>query len=243
MWSVFFVFLSYLDRNFVRGDFLSAEKESKEALFLLNFTQCVKVSTGADGFLLYQVSDGSEVVSSTVSTTGKLLGCSVVASPPEVKSFTHECSTQATEQRARHELDARYARMDEAKATCREFERRSSREPGRPEVVLRRSKRGFTYPGTLWCGAGNMADHYDQLGALNSLQSRDVSRECVYVCVLPNYLPSTVLQASSQRPTAAAASTTTVRLSSTPSPLSTATPTSSGTPSPTATATRGDDEF
>lgn len=184
MWSVFFVFLSYLDRNFVRGDFLSAEKESKEALFLLNFTQCVKVSTGAEGFLLYQVSDGAEVVSSTVSPAGKLLGCSVVASPPEVKSFTHECSAQATEPRARsHELDARYARVDEAKATCREFEQRSSREPGRQEEVLRRSKRGFTYPGTLWCGAGNMADHYDQLGAFSSLQSRDVACECVRVCV------------------------------------------------------------
>uniref|UniRef100_A0A672GRA6 Phospholipase A2-like central domain-containing protein n=1 Tax=Salarias fasciatus TaxID=181472 RepID=A0A672GRA6_SALFA len=23
---------------------------------------------------------------------------------------------------------------------------------------------GFTYPGTLWCGAGNMADSYEQLG-------------------------------------------------------------------------------
>lgn len=177
MWSVFFVFLSYLDRNFVRGDFpntaLDAEKESKEALFLLNFTQCVKMSTSAEGFLLYQVSDGTAVVSSAVSPAGKLLGCSVVASKAEVKSFTHECRTQATEQRAGHEFGARYARMDEAKSACREFQRSASSssgggggdDSGRQEEVLQRSKRGFTYPGTLWCGAGNMADHYDQLGA------------------------------------------------------------------------------
>uniref|UniRef100_A0AAY4B3Q6 Phospholipase A2-like central domain-containing protein n=1 Tax=Denticeps clupeoides TaxID=299321 RepID=A0AAY4B3Q6_9TELE len=25
-------------------------------------------------------------------------------------------------------------------------------------------ERGFTYPGTLWCGAGNIADSYEQLG-------------------------------------------------------------------------------
>ncbi|XP_058019911.1 protein PROCA1 [Ahaetulla prasina] len=28
----------------------------------------------------------------------------------------------------------------------------------------RRAKRGFTYPGTLWCGAGDIAENYEQLG-------------------------------------------------------------------------------
>lgn len=31
--------------------------------------------------------------------------------------------------------------------------------PGRP-----RARRGLTYPGTLWCGAGSNADAYEQLG-------------------------------------------------------------------------------
>ncbi|XP_039364409.1 protein PROCA1 [Mauremys reevesii] len=42
------------------------------------------------------------------------------------------------------------------------------RGQGRPEpaggAARRRAKRGFTYPGTLWCGAGNNADSYGQLG-------------------------------------------------------------------------------
>ncbi|XP_007485661.1 protein PROCA1 [Monodelphis domestica] len=34
--------------------------------------------------------------------------------------------------------------------------------PGSP--APHRVKRGFTYPGTLWCGAGNNAESYEQLG-------------------------------------------------------------------------------
>ncbi|XP_027745802.1 protein PROCA1 [Empidonax traillii] len=40
--------------------------------------------------------------------------------------------------------------------------------PGRP-----RARRGLTYPGTLWCGAGSNADTYEQLG-----EHRDTDRCC-----------------------------------------------------------------
>ncbi|XP_015238481.1 PREDICTED: protein PROCA1 [Cyprinodon variegatus] len=176
MWSVFFVFLSYLDRNVVRGDFLSsaldAEKESREMFSMINGTFCAKMSLIGEN-VLYQVSDGAEVVRTVVSPSGKLVTCSVVVNQMEVKSFLHECRLGLKKRRAGHQLEARFARIDEDKLLCREFNLRSEGSSaawkntdteGGQEKVLKRSKRGFTYPGTLWCGAGNMADNYNQLG-------------------------------------------------------------------------------
>lgn len=179
MWSIFFVFLSYLDRNFVKGDFLSraldAEKESKDMFSMLNGTLCAKMSLVRENFL-YQVSDGAEVVRSVVSPAGRFVNCSVIVNQMQVKSFIHECRVGLKEQRAGRQLETRFARMDEAKLMCREFKERSERsgkvkrdegdDSSLQDKVLKRSKRGFTYPGTLWCGAGNMADHYGQLGGL-----------------------------------------------------------------------------
>lgn len=163
MWSVFFVLLSCLDGHAAGGDLLllpsRAGKENEEVL-------CAKTSTVGENSL-HQVSDGAEVVRSLVSPAGELVDCSVVADRMEVKSFVRECGPEERRRAAR----TPFTHMDEAKTTCRELKRRSEgrghegEDPTPQEDgVLRRSKRGFTYPGTLWCGAGNMADDYNQLG-------------------------------------------------------------------------------
>lgn len=176
MWSIFFVFLSYLDRDLVKADVLNyavdAEKENKETFSSLNGTLCAKMLTDA-GHFLYQVSDGVELVKSVVSPSGTVVNCSLLVNQVQVKSFMRECKLGLKVQKDAQQLDARFARMDEAKVMCREWKENSKRSGGierddsdDPGKVFKRSKRGFTYPGTLWCGSGNTADHYDQLGRL-----------------------------------------------------------------------------
>ncbi|KAG7470619.1 hypothetical protein MATL_G00115830 [Megalops atlanticus] len=191
MWSVFFVFLSYLDRNLVKSEFLrhslDAEKESNEIFYMFNATFCTKMSSIGQNYL-HQITDGIEEVRSVYDQMGNLVDCSVTGNQIQVKAFMYVCRLGLKNQRVKTEYSATsLADMAEAKSNCQAFRMRSqltsaiksSTDP-KPETVgeerktnpasgetgqaLRRSKRGFTYPGTLWCGAGNIADNYDHLG-------------------------------------------------------------------------------
>ncbi|XP_016137791.1 uncharacterized protein [Sinocyclocheilus grahami] len=178
MWSVFFVFLSYLDRNFVKGEFLSqaldAEKESKELFYMLNNTLCAKSSVVGE-YHLHQVTDGAQEVRSVHDSEGRLVDCSVIQNEMQVKSFMHVCRLGLRNQMS-SDLKMSLTGVSEAKANCNKLKSKGDRnfiattqpakEPNSDAANNKktRTKRGFTYPGTLWCGAGNIADHYDQLG-------------------------------------------------------------------------------
>ena len=192
MWSVFFVFLSYLDRNFVKGEFLSysldGEKEAKAMFLMLNSTFCAKMSVIGENYL-YQVSDGVEEVRSVRDPAGKLVDCSVTVNQMQVKSFMHICRLGLKDKTTKVEnFKTSFAHLADAKANCEEFQRKTERKrviknmnahpiqeqkdervtsASNKDKVLSRSKRGFTYPGTLWCGAGNIADDVNQLGREN----------------------------------------------------------------------------
>ncbi|CDQ81616.1 unnamed protein product [Oncorhynchus mykiss] len=185
MWSVFFFFLSYLDRNFVKGEFpnysLDAEKQSKDVFFMLNSTFCAKMS-GMGGNCFYQVSDGIEEVRSVRDPAGKLVDCSVTINQMQVKSFMHVCRLGLKHQiNNPGDMEFSFTDMAEAKYNCQAFQRRSKRTTVTTErkaaptahtpKETRENSRGFTYPGTLWCGAGNMADNYDHLGEFTATDS------------------------------------------------------------------------
>ncbi|XP_063813449.1 protein PROCA1 [Pseudophryne corroboree] len=109
----------------------------------------------------YQVTDGEEMVLSTWDSKRQLVSCSVEVDKEAVQFFLSRCM------RARQDAvwGSGYGRFAEAKLACVLL---LNVDPLRKRADTTdqhtRVKRGFTYPGTLWCGAGNNAEEETDLG-------------------------------------------------------------------------------
>ncbi|XP_076833466.1 uncharacterized protein proca1 [Brachyhypopomus gauderio] len=180
MWSVFFVFLYYLHRQLAKGEpfsvFLHGENEDNVLFYMLDNKFCGKISTAGE-YSIYEVSDGVEKVRSVRDSAGCPVDCSTTANDIHVKSFMHVCRLGLREQKSESTgSELRLINVTEAKANCDNAKSKNTKtaaaqlqnpnhvQPGSDAHTPRRAKRGFTYPGTLWCGAGNIADDYGQLG-------------------------------------------------------------------------------
>ncbi|XP_063002849.1 protein PROCA1 [Elgaria multicarinata webbii] len=116
---------------------------------------CVLRSPLAGGQLGIQASDGQELLSAAWDprTPAGLSDCRVSAEPRDVAAFLGRCGAVGGQGPGPGPGPPAFPGLAEAKAAC------SGGPPPR-----QRSKRGFTYPGTLWCGAGDIAESYDTLG-------------------------------------------------------------------------------
>ncbi|XP_020373299.1 uncharacterized protein proca1 [Rhincodon typus] len=119
------------------------------ASYLSDGRYCAELWRAQPGLGYARISDGTLLLE---REAGRLPGCSVRTEPRAVSSFMRECELRASHLPPGTDLRDTWNR------------RRSQCRAGPAQRPLRRSKRGFTYPGTLWCGAGDNADSYDHLG-------------------------------------------------------------------------------
>ncbi|CAN2387857.1 Phospholipase A2 [Pristimantis euphronides] len=111
----------------------------------------------------YQVTDGKELVTSIWDKRRQLVTCSLEEDAKTVKDFVSHCQRKRQDSRK----DFGFGGFTEARMACLIFlsaESDLSRKRASSKGQHVRVKRGFTYPGTLWCGAGNNAVQPSDLG-------------------------------------------------------------------------------
>ncbi|XP_053560565.1 protein PROCA1 [Bombina bombina] len=117
-------------------------------------------------YTVHQVTDGMELVTATWDERRQLVSCTVDGDNIAISYFLQQCKSDKQNVGG----DMSYEGFAEARMRCEIFQRSASvgvqaySMDNTDTYQHHRAKRGFTYPGTLWCGAGNSADAYTDLG-------------------------------------------------------------------------------
>ncbi|KAM8976405.1 protein PROCA1 [Pelodytes ibericus] len=127
----------------------------------LGVQECALFSIQGEQFQ-YQVTDGKELVMSTWDSRRQLVSCSVDLDEERVLSFLFLCLKDRQQGVGGWDKGG----FAETRLACQIFQNTySPMDPAaNTERQLHRVKRGFTYPGTLWCGSGNNAQSFEDLG-------------------------------------------------------------------------------
>ncbi|XP_068126251.1 protein PROCA1 [Hyperolius riggenbachi] len=122
--------------------------------------ECAQLSVHGQ-YLKHRVTDGKELVTSKWDGGKQLLSCFVSKDEGKVSSFLSRC----TNGRGEDEWYHHFGGFAEARMVCEFFLQSNPPESStKSKDHHTRVKRGFTYPGTLWCGAGDNAEDEDDLG-------------------------------------------------------------------------------
>ncbi|XP_064248830.1 group 3 secretory phospholipase A2 isoform X1 [Passer domesticus] len=121
---------------------------------------CAREAAGAGGaryvaFLSAGTATGPALVESVWAAPGRLRACWARREPRLARAFRAACAHRppaAPGAALRRALSALWRR----RAACT--------DPVPPGPQRRRRRRGWTLPGTLWCGAGNSAGNWSELG-------------------------------------------------------------------------------
>ncbi|XP_042298150.1 protein PROCA1 [Sceloporus undulatus] len=140
---------------------------------------CVLLEAGGPGFLCtllwdpqgpsFQTSDGEQLLSATWAPLQgpSLRQCHLSSHPAQVRAFLSRCQAGGETEGSLSPFPS----LKDAQAAC--LDGLALAEDAPPAWRHRRAKRGFTYPGTFWCGAGNIAGSYEELG-----EHRETDRCC-----------------------------------------------------------------
>ncbi|XP_055009709.1 group 3 secretory phospholipase A2 isoform X2 [Boleophthalmus pectinirostris] len=158
------------------------------ASFLCTWTKVLSNSEVHYSFLRGDGGGSLRLYHSIWSSPGTMQSCSFSDNKTVIRKYTTLC--RENKQAFSHQLDLSFDYMFDEQCTSLDslqnapheehsFKRRLVRSTSQDALSKPRVKRGFIVPGTLWCGSGNKAPSYSDLGTDKCCREHDQCQDTI----------------------------------------------------------------